>query len=415
MNTDFRVQHLNGKPVLTFWQGTLATPPAYTNVPAGSSEPGSCYYILDNTYRVIKTVTAQYGFTSDVHEFLITPANTALLLSTRAVPMNLSAVWRPVKRICSRFRDPGNRFADEYRSVFLGCADRTSRLPIHMSRHRARPPPATYGTPIISILSGSRTARRISWCPGAITSTIYRINKPTGRIVWQLGGKQSNFTIESGAEFSWQHDARFLPDNVVSMFDDNCCENNAAPVPPGTPPSHGLFLQLDLTNMTASLQKEYYHDPNLNIGSQGNTQSLANGNVFNGWGQSAYYGEFAPGGNSECDPASNTLYDAQMPGSNYTYRAYREDWVGMPYYPPSIAVQSSDGQTTVYASWNGATEVKTWEVFGGNFPYILRPLKSAAKSGFETAIPVTNARYYQVKALNSFGQVIGVSRFVRAS
>ena len=45
MNTDFRVQTFNGKPVLTFWQGTLATPPAYTNAPGGSSEPGSCYYI----------------------------------------------------------------------------------------------------------------------------------------------------------------------------------------------------------------------------------------------------------------------------------------------------------------------------------------------------------------------------------
>jgi hypothetical protein len=89
MNTDFRVQQLNGKPVLTFWQGTLATPPTYTNVPAGSSESGSCFYILDNTYRVIKTVTAQNGFTSDVHEFLLTPSNTALLLSTKAVPMNL--------------------------------------------------------------------------------------------------------------------------------------------------------------------------------------------------------------------------------------------------------------------------------------------------------------------------------------
>ena len=33
MNTDFRVQHFNGKPVLTFWQGTLATAPGYTNLP----------------------------------------------------------------------------------------------------------------------------------------------------------------------------------------------------------------------------------------------------------------------------------------------------------------------------------------------------------------------------------------------
>jgi len=80
------VQQLNGKPVLTFWQGTLATPPTYTNVPAGSSESGSCYYILDNTYKVIKTVTAQYGFIPDIHEFLLTPSNTALFLSTKAVP-----------------------------------------------------------------------------------------------------------------------------------------------------------------------------------------------------------------------------------------------------------------------------------------------------------------------------------------
>ena len=36
MNTDFRMQTFNGKPVLTFWQGTLATPPAYTNAPGGS-------------------------------------------------------------------------------------------------------------------------------------------------------------------------------------------------------------------------------------------------------------------------------------------------------------------------------------------------------------------------------------------
>jgi hypothetical protein len=32
MNTDFRIQTLNGTPVLTFWQGTLATQPAYLNV-----------------------------------------------------------------------------------------------------------------------------------------------------------------------------------------------------------------------------------------------------------------------------------------------------------------------------------------------------------------------------------------------
>ena len=415
MNTDFRVQHMNGKPVLTFWQGTLATPPAYTNVPAGSSEPGSCYYILDNTYRVIRTVTAQYGFTSDVHEFLLTPTNTALLLSTRAVPMNLSAYGGPSNGYVQDF---AIQEIDLRTNVVVFFWDALTNIPLANSYEPALSASSSgniwdaYHLNSVG-LTDSSTDILVS---GRNTSTIYRINKPTGRIVWQLGGKQSSFTIESGAQFSWQHDARFLPNNVVSMFDDNCCANNADPPPPGTPPSHGLFLQLDLTNMTAGLQKEYYHDPNLNIGSQGSTQSLANGNVFNGWGQSAYYGEFAPGGNSECDPASNTLYDAQMPGSNYTYRAYREDWVGTPYYPPSIAAQSNSGQTTVYASWNGATEVRSWEVFSGRNARSLLPVKTTVKSGFETAISVTNGGpYFQVKALDAHGEVIGVSKVVRAS
>lgn len=47
VNMDFRVQKLYGSPVLVYLQGTLANPPAYTNVPAGSAEPGSCFYIMN--------------------------------------------------------------------------------------------------------------------------------------------------------------------------------------------------------------------------------------------------------------------------------------------------------------------------------------------------------------------------------
>ncbi len=52
-NADFKVQTYydgrrdRGQPVLTWWQGTLALPPAYTNLPAGAPEPGGCYCIYD--------------------------------------------------------------------------------------------------------------------------------------------------------------------------------------------------------------------------------------------------------------------------------------------------------------------------------------------------------------------------------
>jgi hypothetical protein len=143
------------------------------------------------------------------------------------------------------------------------------------------------------------------------------------------------------------------------MFDDNCWESQT--VPPGTPPSHALYLQLNLSNKTANLATEYFLDANLHVESQGNAQTLSDGHVFVGWGQSAYYSEFAPGGNTITNPSMNLLYKATIPGNNYSYRAYRETWVGTPYYPPPIVVVPgpAHGQWPVYTSWNGATEVKS--------------------------------------------------------
>ena len=241
------------------------------------------------------------------------------------------------------------------------------------------------------------------------TWTIYRINKPTGNIVWQLGGNNSNFTIESGGEFSWQHDARYLPGNIVSLFDDNSDGTSSS-----GPSSHGLMLQLDLVNMIASVYRTYFHDPNLTVASQGNLQSLPNGNKFVGWGQSQFYSEFADAGNTEGNPSLNFLYDAQMPGSNYSYRAYRHDWMGCPFYPPSISVKARHGLMHVFASWNGSTETAQWQVLAGNKHHHLNEIAIVNKSGFETACVTDNkGPYYQVKALDADGNIIGVSEIFK--
>jgi hypothetical protein len=401
MNTDFRVQKLAGEPVLTFWQGTLAAPPAHTDVPSGSSEPGSCYYILDKSYQVIKTVSAQKGYTADVHEFLITPNNTALFLSTRAVPMDLTPYGGPKD---GSVEDFAIQEVDLRTNELLFFWDALSHIPLAESYESASDISSSgniwdpYHLNSIGLTDNPENIL----VSGRSTSSVYMINKPRKEIVWRLGGKKSDFKIDAGGEFAWQHDARFLPNNVISMFDDHCCESNT--VPAGTPPSHGLFLKLDLEKKTARPQAKYYYSPNLNSSSQGNAQILPDGNVLIGWG-ATYFSEYAAGG--------GILYAAQMPGSSFTYRAYRENWVGMPHYPPSIAVQSSDGTTTLYASWNGSTETKSWQVFSGNDADKLAPVKSAAKTGFETAIPLTDGgSYFQIKAIDAKGQVIGVSKIV---
>ncbi len=411
MNTDFRVQKLYGKRVLTFWQGTLATPPAYTNAPGGSSEPGSCYYILDKQYQVIKTIKAHKGFIADIHEFLLTPQNTALLLSTKTVPMDLTPYGGPQDGYVQDF---AIQEIDIKTNKLLFFWSALEHIPLTDSYE-----PASSATSSGNVWDayhcnsiGITDNKNDIIVSGRNTWTIYKIHKPSGDILWRLGGQQNDFTIDTGAEFSWQHDARMLQDNKISMFDDNCCESI---IPPDTPPAHGLIVQLDFDTMTATLDRSYYHDPNLQIASQGNVQSLHNGNKFIGWGQSQYYAEYKEAGNTVDNPALNTLYDAQMPGNNYTYRAYRHRWIGSPCYPPSVAVRQESSRIKVYASWNGSTETASWQVFAGCSKKHLSKIKTTPKSGFETAITVANhGPYFRVKALNAKGKVIGISPVIKA-
>ena len=43
------------------------------------------------------------------------------------------------------------------------------------------------------------------------TSTIYKVNRATGKIMWRLGGKKSDFKLGTGVRFDWQHSIRCCP------------------------------------------------------------------------------------------------------------------------------------------------------------------------------------------------------------
>jgi hypothetical protein len=163
------------------------------------------------------------------------------------------------------------------------------------------------------------------------------------------------------------------------------------------------------------VDRTYYHEPPLESPTQGNTQALPNGDAFIGWGQSPYYSEYAGAGNTEGDGSRNLLYDAKLPGSDISYRAFRNEWVGTPYFPPSAAARPAGGGSVVYASWNGSTQTRAWQVLAGSCPECLSVVADhARRSGFETTVTTGNpGPYFQVKALDAKGEVIGVSRVVK--
>jgi hypothetical protein len=61
---------------------------------------------------------------------------------------------------------------------------------------------------------------------------------------------------------------------------------------------------------------------------------------------------------------------------------------------------------TVYVSWNGATGVAAWRVFGGSRPNAMPAVATAPKRGFETAIVAPARAYVVVQALDAKGHVL---------
>lgn len=397
------------QPVLTFWQGTITIPPAYTNLPAGAPQPGGCYYLYDNHYRLLKTVFARNGFDADFHEFLLTSRGTALFIASKAVPMDLTP-----------YGGPANGAIEDHQVQEVDLA--TGKLVFFwdMLRHVN---PADSELPASSASSSGGVwdafhlnsidegpdgdllvSARNMWA-------LYDLSRRTGRINWQFGGKKSDFTFGPGADFFWQHDARFRPGKGISMFDDGCCATSSSPP---QQESHGLILDVDFRHRRATAGRTYFHDPALFAASQGDLQALPNGNQFLGWGQESYFSEYTARGNTQGNGRCDLLYDVMMPGSDVSYRAFRYEWTGLPDYPPNAAARAAGGRSLVFASWNGSTETVAWQVLAGPAPDALSVVVGhARRSGFETVIPAASrGPYFEVRALDAAGKVIGTSRVV---
>jgi hypothetical protein len=229
------------------------------------------------------------------------------------------------------------------------------------------------------------------------TWAVYKLSHHTGAVIWTLGGKLSTFRLGAGASFAFQHDVRVRAagDQLLSMFDDG-----AGP-PYVHSQSRALTLRLNLRQKTATVVGQRLHSPPLLASYEGDDQQLPDADDFVGWGQQPYFSQFNAKG--------KLVFDARFVGSNITYRAYRFAWNGTPAAPPALAVSRHGGKMTVYASWNGATGVAAWRVFGGSRPSKMPAVATTLKRGFETAINARSLPYVAVEALDAKGHSLARS------
>jgi Arylsulfotransferase (ASST) len=301
--SDFRTQTYLGQPVLTWIQ-------------ENANDQGGTDEIYNDRYQPIAAVKAAHGYMTNYHEFLITPWNTALILASTITTANLTSIGGPSDQLVN---DGVVQEIDIKTGRVLFQWNSADHVPYRDSQV---PRPASPNLPWDwfhinavhldtdgNLLIDSRN-----------TWTTYKVNIHTGQIIWELGGKQSSFTLKAapgqaldhaGEIFAWQHDPEAIGNNEYTFFDDE---------------SGGMLLRqsrvvtvrLDLQTHVATLIKSINQPEGLIAGAMGNAQTTRNGDLFVGWGALPYISEFSPSG--------RLLFNAELPGGMTTYRAYRLPW-----------------------------------------------------------------------------------------
>ena len=383
--TDFRAQTYRGKPVLTYWRGT-----SRQGIGVGEM------LILDQSYRVIHRIRTPNGFRPDLHELVLTPRGTAVLITYPIVRADL----RPVKgarrglvvdSVIQEIDVATGLVTFEWHSLGKIALRETFSKPMPRA-----PFDYVHANSVNLDTDGDfLMSARNTWA-------IYKIDRETGDIRWRLGGKESDFRLPAAARFAWQHDAHRRSDGAITVFDNSA-------FPPVRKFSRALTLRLDQGEETARLLRATAHPSRLLAATQGNQQTLPNGNFLVGWGSQRQLTEY--------DAAGRPLFNAFLSLGYESYRAYRMPWVGLPRSRPKVAVADEPGAgTDAYMSWNGATEVATWELFAGSSASSLQSVATVPRRGFETKITAPGVpRFVQVRARNSAGQVLSTSAPTRVT
>jgi hypothetical protein len=301
--TDFQAQTYQGKPVLTWFQG---------------SGLSGTDYIYNDHYQQIAAVRAGDGDYTDFHEFLITPWNTALILADAMGTANLTSIGGNADQkvfdgIVQEIDIRTGKVLFQWNSAHY-VPYRDSHLPLASS---ANDPWDWFHINAVRLdIDGNLLINsRYTW-------TTYKVSLRTGKIIWELGGKQSTFKLRAAAGqvldsageiFAFQHDPEAIGHDEYTFFDDESDGPTSL-----LPYSRVVTVKLDLATRVATLVRSVRQPEGQLASALGNAQTTSSGDLFVGWGDLPYISEFSPAG--------HLLFNAELPAGISTYRAYLLPW-----------------------------------------------------------------------------------------
>lgn len=371
------------------------------------------------------------GWTADDHDFDITPKGTALLVVNKDIPFDLSPVGGPRH---GWLRDNGIQEIDIATGEVLFQWTVASHYKLEEGYHAFTPGWGEYSDhPFEPFVLNSAHADSHGNYLVSIRhmSSIAYIDGQTGDVLWKLGGEKNSFANllpvgdhdddHNATLFDGQHHARILETGelidsdtlIMTIFDNGFGAQEPAH------PTMGKIVKLNVKQMTAQLLYQPYQNKHQAAitHARGSLQILPNGNRLLGYGTVPSWSEFTTDGRLLCD-----IHYAPKVGFNtqeaFSYRVLRRLWIGQPREAPS-AVIGEDNR--LYVSWNGATEVVSWElqasrrnsVHGGEQVFV--SIENITKTGFETLINIPEAldsHYLRVVGKDTQGKALGISGVV---
>jgi hypothetical protein len=395
-STDFQVQRYEGKPVLTWWQGRIL------QVGFGQGED----VIYDDSYKQIAAIKGGNGYRADLHEIRLTPQGTAWIDEFDPIHHDTSSVGGVKDGVLT---DSVVQEIDVKTGLVMWEWHALGHIPLRdstMQVQRSSYPwdfvhinsvdPAVDSGGSGDVLLSSRN-----------TCALYDVDIRTGAFNWQLGGPHSTFKLGPGARTWFQHDAEWQPGGLISAFD-----NGASPVKERQ--SRAVLLKLDYTHRTVSLAQQFVNPgKTLSAVAQGNTLGLPGGDWLMGYGNLPNFTEYSSTG--------AVLLDGTLGRGVQSFRTYLSPWTGHPSEPPVIAAtRTGTVSASLSTSWNGATEVASWQFLVGESPSSLSVVATLPKSGFETTATVSlpasvsaMPTYVQSRALSASGAVLANSAPLR--
>jgi hypothetical protein len=382
--TDFRAQKYNGRTVLTWWRRDTF-----------GKRVDSKFEMANRHYKVFRRFGGGNGFTGDPHEFNLTSRGTAYVTAYKTAVVDMSRFGGPRQ---GYLLDYIGQEIDVKTGLVVWEWHPLGNLPLNRTylaipKRNTRPFDWFHMNSINDDRDGNVliSARH--------TQALYKVNKKTGRIMWQVGGKGSDFKLGKGVRFGYQHDLARQKNGTLTIFDN------------GAGGKHGKVnkftsakvLRMNMKRKRVTLVRAYRDPRNQISNSQGNVDVQPNGNLFVGWGDKNACTEFAPDG--------EVLFDFTFAAKQVSYRCYKMPWSGAPTSPIAVKSRASGSGSQVWMSWNGDTRVDHWRVLAGGASGKLELVATTPRTGFESTVELDEAyARYRVAGVSADGKVLGRSK-----